>query len=298
MTVFVAMVDWSAASTPRPPRPSADACWLAYGWHGDPRRPRPEYFRTRAALLARLRGLLIEHEGPALLGVDFALGYPDPPPGVGPVLPSGRALARQLAARVVDEDAGRNNRFEVAADLNQAMSEAWGGPGPFWACPPAAVRPSLRPKKPTTPAPEWRVVEVALRAQGHRPHSVWKLYTTGAVGGQTLLGIAALGRWLDDPDLGPRIVLWPFDNGFRRPRRRRAIVVGEAWPTLTRLPPPGSGVWSIKDARQVAALRDAAMRQPDPWTPLARPSGLSPDAEAQARREGWLLGLPEIIALP
>ena len=75
---LIIMVDWSAASSLRPVRPSADACWVAYGWAGTPRaeRPPPEYFRSRSDCLARLKSLLVGHSGPALMGVDFGLGYP------------------------------------------------------------------------------------------------------------------------------------------------------------------------------------------------------------------------------
>ncbi len=294
-SVLIAIVDWSAAASPRPRRPSADACWLGWGESGHPSRPPPEYFRTRFALLQRLRDLLIAHPGRSLIGVDFSLGYPDGPDGV-PLLPVGRDLAASMARMVVDEPDGHNNRFEVASHLNRHIATALGdGPGPFWGCPPSAERGNLTARRPASKAPEWRLVEQALKDQGHRPHSTWKLYTTGSVGSQTLLGLAAIGRWLQDPIIGPRLVLWPFDDGFRRPRARRAIVVGEVWPTLANLPAPGPGPLAIKDARQVVAVRDAALGLADPWSVLRRPLGLSPREVAQARREGWLFGLPRPI---
>ncbi len=257
---LVVMADWSAAATPRPKRPSPDACWLAYGWHGRRDRPPPEYFRTRRDIEARIRALLAEHRGPALVGLDFSLGYPLDEEG-RPLMPTGRALARMMTRTLRDAADGANNRFDVAADLNRQLARRLGGPGPFWGCPPRAARPALGPKKPASPAPEWRAVERRLRGAGLRPHSVWKLYTTGSVGSQTLLGLAAVGRWLDDPDLGPRIRLWPFDDGFRRPRSARGVVIAEVWPSLLPLSFAAGGP-EIKDAQQVAALRDLAVTQP------------------------------------
>ena len=289
------MVDWSAAARPRPPKPSPDACWIALGYHGAPTRAPPEYFRTRDACLARLRRVLIDHPGPALVGVDFSLGYPLGPRGQ-PLLPVGRALARLMARMIHDAPDGQNDRFAVAADLNRRLRrDLRDADGPFWGCPPRAASNDLRPTKRPTRAPEWRQVEVALRGHGHRPHSVWKLYTTGSVGSQTLLGLAALGRWLDDPDLAPRLQLWPFDAGFRTPRGRRTIVVGEVWPSLLALPAVAPGGSTIRDARQVAALRDAAVTQADAWSPVRRPRGLSAAMVKAARSEGWILGLPNPI---
>ena len=296
------IVDWSAASTPRPRQPSPDACWIAYGWHGRPERPAPEYFRTRYDCLRRIAGLLDAHAGQAFIGVDFSLGYPlgpgtidGPTPGETPLLPVGRALARHLAEQISDEPSGANNRFAVAADLNRRLARHIGGPGPFWGCPPSAASVHLTPTQPRTPVPAWRTVERKLKASGHRPHSVWKLYTTGSVGSQTLLGLAAIGRWLDDPAIGPRLRLWPFDAGFGRPRGRRTVVVAEVWPSLADLAPPGPNCPDIRDARQVVALRDLAVTQADPWRPLARPSGLRRDEAASAPQEGWIVGLPQII---
>ena len=295
---LVIIVDWSAAATPRPRRPAPDACWIAYGRrpHDAAERAAPEYFRTRTACLRRLEALLADHDGPSVVGVDFSLGYPRGPEG-RPVLPVGRALAQWLSHAIRDESNGANNRFEIAAALNrQIKAELDVAHGPFWACPPSAAGPDLSPTRPTDrPISEWRRIEDLLRGQGHRPHSSWKLYTTGAVGSQTLLGLAAVGRWLEDPALGPRIRLWPFDDGFRKPRAARAIVIAEIWPSLLPLPPAQRGHSPVKDARQVAALRDIALAMPNLWTALRRPPGLSADDVTAAKQEGWLLGLPTPI---
>ncbi|MEO1334216.1 MAG: hypothetical protein AAFV29_01175 [Myxococcota bacterium] len=296
-TVLVVMVDWSAASKPKPKRPSADACWLAHGYIGRRLRPPPTYFRTRQDCIAHLRGLLVGHEGPALVGVDFSLSYPRSSDGTA-LIEGGRAGARRLA-KLVEDTPVANNRFAVASALNRSLADRLGDPlGPFWACPNAAANDALRPTKNDTRAPEWRRVESILRDAGHRPHSVWKLFTTGSVGSQTLLGLAALGRLLADPELGPRLQFWPFDAGFRAPRSARAVVIAEVWPSLMPLAPAGRHVPDIKDARQVVALRNAAIVQTEPWAALQKPPGLSSSDVRLARVEGWILGLPQRIGPP
>ncbi|MEM7676238.1 MAG: hypothetical protein AAF449_09570 [Myxococcota bacterium] len=291
---LVVMVDWSAAAKPKPPRPSPDACWLAHGIFGQPRRPPPVYFRTRQDCVAHLRQQLVDHDGPALVGFDFSLGYPQAPDG-SELIPGGRAGALALA-EVIEDTPTSNNRFAVASDLNRALAARLKDEhGPFWGCPAAAVTPDLPPTKPPTSAPEWRRVESSLRAAGHRPHPVWKLFTTGSVGSQTLLGLAAIGRLLADAEVGPRLQLWPFDAGFRRPRGQKTVVIAEVWPSLMPLAPVGNGVPDIKDARQVAALRNAAIAASDPWAALERPQRLSQTDAQQARAEGWILGLPRPI---
>ena len=242
--------------------------------------------------MRRLRQLLVDHDGPALVGVDFSLGYPLGPDGK-PLLPTGRRLAAHLSTVIEDAPDGKNNRFLVAAELNRRLSQRLGGaPGPFWACPARVANEDLTANKCDSPMPEWRAVERALQARGRRPQSSWKLYTAGSVGGQTLLGLAALGRCLEAPELGPRLQLWPFDGGFAKPSAPRAIVVAEIWPSLATLPVRPN---AIKDALQVTAMRDAALAQSDPWAPLVRPPGLDGAGIARARQEGWILGLPDII---
>jgi len=277
----VVAVDWSAASQPKPTAPSPDACWLAWASHDEPsgRRPPPEYFRTRAACEARLRDLLTAHTGPALAGFDFPLGYPLARDG-SPVLPVGRDLCRFLAERITDDDANRNNRFEVAAELNRALAARFGeSHGPFWGCPAnrSYAGDALLPTKRVMAAvPEYRAVERHVRETRRLAiQSAWKLYTTGSVGGQALLGLPAVYRLLDA--LGDRGVLWPFETGPGASRRPDAVVIAEIWPSLfdaDRVDHP------IKDARQVIATRDALLDS----DPLAR------DLPMIARREGWIVG--------
>jgi molybdopterin molybdotransferase len=276
---LVIAVDWSAASTPKPRRPSPDACWLAHATRGaaPTRPPEPEYFRTRAGCEARLAQLLDAHAGPALVGFDFPLGYPLADDGT-PVLPVGRDLCSFLAERIEDDETNRNNRFDVAERLNAEIAETLGEThGPFWGCPPSRNGSSglLTPtKRPVHGLPEFRAVERHVRAELRLPiQSPWKLFTTGSVGSQTLLGLPAVHRLLNR--LGERGRLWPFEDLSDRPD---AVVIAEIWPSLFRCDHVDHG---MKDARQVVATRDALLLADDPL----------PAAPSPAAREGWITGL-------
>jgi len=228
------------------------------------------------------------------VGFDFAFGYP-----AEAGLPAGRALCARLAALIRDERDGRNNRFEVAGLLNREIQAALGGgfDGPFWCHPTAHTYPHLTPRRPRPfPAriPDGRLVERRLAARGIQ--SPWKLYTRGAVGSQSLLGLPAVHRLLTDPALAGRARLWPFETGWDRAIGHDTIVVAELWPSLVDCrdqPHP------IRDARQVAAVRDWALDAPEAFARgLARPPDLT-DAEDRTVREaeGWIAGMSQCQTL-
>jgi hypothetical protein len=286
---LIAIVDWSAAATAGPKRPHPDRCWI--GWGTPEARPDPLYFRTRTDAVAFLRGLLADTAGPALVAWDFPHGFPQ-----GSGLGGGRNAAARLAALIEDAPDGANNRFEVAAGLNRELGRA---PGPFWGCPAPLASPHLSDRRCAFEGrgfAEWRLADALLRRRGTGIQSVWKLYTRGSVGSQTLLGLPAIHRLLTDPALARRSRLWPFETGWDT--ELAGIVHAELWPSLAdhaREPYP------IKDARQVAAARNWALdldgagelRQ---W--FARPSGLSEtEAAACLGEEGWILNAPRDLAV-
>ena len=220
------------------------------------------------------------------MGFDFAFGYP-----AEAGLPPGRALCARLATLVRDEADGSNNRFEVAGLLNREIGAALGGgfAGPFWGHPAGRAYDHLGPKRPRPfppRIPDGRLVERRLGAR--HIQSPWKLFTRGAVGSQTLVGLPAVHRLLTDSALATRARLWPFETAWDRAIGEDAIVIAEMWPSLVdcRHQP-----YSIKDACQVAAVRDWALDQPTVLARgLARPSDLS-DAEERVAREaeGWIV---------
>ncbi|WP_139839561.1 hypothetical protein [Oceanibacterium hippocampi] len=294
MTLFarVIVVDWSAAASPGPPRPSPDRCWLAWAdaGAGAGARPAAEYFRTRAACEARIAELIAGCDGPVLAGFDFPFGYPD-----GSGLGGGRAAAARLAALIADDPgSGANNRFAVAARLNREIGPS-PAPGPFWGVPPARAEDALAPTRPdfaASPFAEKRIAEARLRDRGHPVMTTWQLLGRGSVGGQVLMGLPALDRLARHPDFGPRVRYWPFETDWAA--RLDGVVLTEIWPSLSS--------WraldlQIRDAAQVTAQRDAilGMTAAELVAALARPDWL--DARDTARvmaGEGWIFGITEV----
>jgi len=228
----------------------------------------------------------VAEPGRTLVGFDFAFGYP-----IEAGLPVGRALCARFAGMIRDEPDGANNRFEVAGLLNREIqgARAEAHDGPFWGHPGGRGYPHLAPKRPRPFPPHIPNGRMAERRHGARGiQSPWKLYTVGAVGSQTLVGLPAVHRLLVDPALAGRTRLWPFETAWDRAIDRDSIVIAEMWPSLVDC---RGQHYRIKDARQVAALRDWALDEPAALARgLARPAGLT-DAEERVAREseGWIV---------
>lgn len=270
----VAIVDWSATSGPSPARPSPDAIWIGTATAAG---TEAAYFRTRADAETHLVALM-EAAATAsrrlLIGFDFPLAYPA---GFAARLTGQadpRAIRGWLAARITDAG-NRNNRFAVADDIN-AIIGAGAAAGPFWGRPAALALPHLPDRKTVDYAslglPERRAVERAIP----RAQPVWKLFTTGSVGSQALMGLPMIHRLSQRPGTA----LWPFDPPGAAP-----ILLAEVYPSL--LAPLVARQPGIKDAAQVTLLARA----------LHRLSGLGalaplltlPDIR-DITEEGWILG--------
>ncbi len=266
----VAVVDWSAASTPSPARPSADAIWIGVatpeGSVGE------TYHRTRAEALEALRELCraaLAADERLLIGTDFPHGYPA---GFAKVLTGeARALALWdwLAARVEDAADNANNRFELAARINAMFP----GAGPFWGRPTTLDLPDL-PAKGTARAghglPERRLVEQRVT----RAQPGWKLYTTGSVGSQALLGIAAMAKLREE--FRGDMAVWPFE------KPDAPVILAEVYPSL--LADLVAREAGIKDQAQVRLLARALAA-------VDLTAMLAPDAPAEVlAEEGWILG--------
>ncbi len=202
----------------------------------------------------RLRQALAQEES-VLLGVDFALGYPagfaaaaglearvTDPTAVSPA--PWRGIWEALRGAIDDRADNGNNRFEIAAELNQRC----GVRGPFWGAPPTRAGPYLTTTRPPLPRgvatagglPRRRLVEQRVPSA----HEVWKLYTTGSVGSQSLLGIAGLARLRETADLRDRLRVWPFELTFGPSGEAAAgdlpggtppgpsVVIAEVYPSL------------------------------------------------------------------
>lgn len=283
-------VDWSARAAPSSVKPVRDAIFACVHRPGVPGHP--AYFRTRTALMDWLNGVLDDElvaGRKVLAGFDFAFGYPA---GFAQALtgtPDPLAVWDWLDTRIEDGADNANNRFEIAARMNARFP----GVGPFWGCP-AGLGLAGLPEKGSARAghgmAEKRLVEQICGAQ-----PVWKLYTTGAVGSQSLLGLPRLAQLRRR--LGARCAVWPMQQ------------VGAADVTLTEIYPSvvrmaydrpltdqfPDETYQIPDAEQVRAVCDAyAAIPPTAWDGVFA----APARQAQAREEGWILGvdLPHRLA--
>lgn len=264
----VAIVDWSATNGPSPARPSPDAIWIGTATAAG---TEARYFRTRAEAEAHLSALIDREIAAArrlLIGFDFPMGYPA---GFAARLtgqPDPRALWRWLADHIRDEG-NRNNRFDVAAAINARL-----GPGPFWGRPASLPLPHLPERKtvdyPALGLPERRAVEHAIP----RAQPVWKLFTTGSVGSQALMGLPMIHR------LSQRagVSVWPFDSAPTAP-----VLLAEVYPSL--LAPLVLQQEGIKDRAQVLLLARALHT-------LSGQGRLAPLLSdiPDSREEGWILG--------
>ena len=280
-----AVVDWSANSTPKRGR---DSIWIAVA---DGHRRTVENHSTRAEAAHRLGDIVDgSHDRRTLIGVDFSLGYPA---GTGAALGVGAepwcSTSSMITELVVDDERNANNRFEVAAALNERMT---GEAAPFWGCPPARASSTLRAGKPRSfgPVDEWRIVEQRLRRDGSRPFSSWQLLGAGAVGSQTLLGLPVLHRLLGRaPD---RVHVWPFTTGLRAPVLDDAtVVIAELWPSML-VPMASARAATVRDEAQVrAAVAWLASADADGTIDrLFAPDVALAERTAVEREEGWVLG--------
>ncbi|MFD0859097.1 molybdopterin-binding protein [Roseovarius aquimarinus] len=271
----VLVVDWSAASTRAPARPSKDAIWLGFVQGGAPQEP--VYCRTRIEAEARIAAI-IEAERRAgrrlLAGFDFPFGYPR---GV-----ARRATGRDdalvlwdwLAGRIKDSETGANNRFDVA----EAMNALFEGPGPFWGKTHRDRWPGIPYRKDGIAfdgIPEMRACDLAARAAS----SCFQLCYNPTVGSQMLMGLPMLSRLRRLPG----VAVWPFEAW-----QEADVVLAEIWPGLIEpavraamAEAPGR----IRDAVQVDLLSRALARMPE-----ARLGALMSDLPPEAAEEAWILG--------
>ncbi len=279
----IVTVDWSANSTPKTGK---DSIWIAVL---DIERDEitTANISTRSTAIDRLAELFAGPER-VLVGVDFSLGFPV---GTAQALElegtPWAAMWKLLSESIEDDDHNRNNRFELAASLNERMSP---GPGPFWGCPPNRATEFLTATKvPCDPLAEWRTIEARLRSEGKRPFSAWQLLGAGAVGSQSLLGIAAMAR-LEQRlrNAGRSVDVWPFTSGLAVPTGD--VVVVEIWPSLVALDPVSSVLSDtrVRDERQVETVaRHLAAIDVN--------SAFAPDVPQESRsgvtgEEGWVFG--------
>lgn len=309
MPLFDAYIfaDWSAANSPGPGRPSANAVWVGECL---PQKDHQQetYHRTRrngADHVAHILEDHVSHGRRVLVGFDFCYGYPA---GFGKALglPSGPEswwwIWAQLADRGRDSETNVNNRFHVAGKLNGIVGD--GRPGPFWGCPAGKDIPNLRPRSPGFPfraangvsLERLRIVETRLSGV----QETWGLYGPGRVGGQTLTGLPCVYGLRKRPLFRRCSRVWPFETRFTEvlPADERPFILhAEVWPGVveTRFKELIRAAPSlIRDRAQVRALCQWASELDD-QNALGRffdaPEGLtSQQLRGCMEEEGWILG--------
>lgn len=276
------IIDWSAAVRPKT---GADSIWLHALGAGTPASIN---LPTRAEAMARLESRLERLAGRGqriLVGFDFAFGYPA---GFAHALglkgEPWRATWQLLAREIEDDARNQNNRFAVAADLNRRVT---GGRGPFWGCPPAAASPFLGPRQVDADGAGLEALRECDRRSPVRAQSPFKLYTTGAVGSQSLTGIARLARLRFQSKIGKQCRVWPFETGWQAPADAPVVFV-EAFPSLLPVSPRNGEVRDEAQVRTLAYWLRAQDRAGE-LTALFRGPGAA--HKTAQREEGWILGV-------
>ena len=220
------VVDWSARSTPSPKAPVKDAIYICHSTNLEIQNT--EYFRTRQKALNFVEKLIensLAHQERIFIGFDFSFGYPAGFSKSMTFSSDPFSIWELLKQEISDSCDNSNNRFEVAQRLNSKFD----GVGPFWGCPQNLSLDGL-PHKGTERSAhglsEFRLCEEYARST----HSVWKLFTTGAVGSQSLMGIPHLQKLREK--FNKKICVWPFDQEFNSAQ----IVLGEVYPSLFKFP--------------------------------------------------------------
>lgn len=254
------MVDWSAAARPVKGVNSIWICALARDARGILKSTllNPSTRRLARHTIYELASDFVARGRRVLIGFDFAMGYPA---GTARALgldiettPPWRTMHDYLARHIVDGEDNSNNRFALAASMNAAMT---GKAHPFWGAPASKTAPTLAASKGDFSASgslaEHRRAERWIRTQySAHPKTVWQLLGAGAVGSQSLLGIAAVAYLRDRL---PGAAVWPFETGFGEVTRKRlentSCILAEIYPsTLSISPKTGE----ILDQAQVRSL--------------------------------------------
>ena len=272
----VIVADWSAAGSVSPARPSANAIWLGIS---DGTGTETRYFRSRASAEAYLAEAIEASQGRLLIGFDFPMGYPEGFAARVTGVPTARAVWDWLAQNLSDAPDNRNTRFETAAGINAAL----GGAGPFWGRPRSLPLSTL----PETKAVDYPALGLAERRQVEtlvpRAQPVWKLYTTGAAGGQGLVGQPMIHRL----SARPGVAVWPFDPADA------PVVLAEVYPSLLARAVAADPA-PIKDEAQVRLLSRALWRLSQ--TGRIAPLFATPEGPVTTE-EGWILGAGHGAAL-
>jgi len=281
------IVDWSAARTPKTGR---DSIWICRLGPAGETVVNPPTRRLARETLGEMLAEATASGDRVVAGFDFPFGYPAGfAARLGLAGMPWRAVWDEIARLLEDDEDNRNNRFEVAARLNERVS---GSLFPFWGCPAHLAGQFLgtrhhRGHTAGEALQERRLIDEWM--VGAQP--CWKLAYTGSVGSQVLTGLPIVRALRDDRRWTGYARIWPFETGFGLADDTR-IVFAEVWPSwwkeCAKLGMPRDKA-QVRTVARIFAANDRAGT-------LA--SWFSPDiGDLDARRiveeEAWTLGVME-----
>ncbi len=286
------MVDWSAANKTNS---GSDSIWIGLLRRDVRLQLKFESFNppTRQEAYAKIIELLESFEkrgDKTLIGFDFCLGYPS---GTSEALglkgKPQEAIYEFLNKEVIDKPQKDNNRFSVASMMNRRISN---GPFPFWGCPAKDVLTTLQPKKTKehdeSTLSEYRLTEKIAKAAS----PVWKLYTPGSVGSQTIMGIPYVYKLRKH---FKNSKLWPFEIGLDALNEEifenTNIIITEIYPSMLKLKKDTSEVKDLFQVRTIAEYFANLDEERKLGTLFQTNQKLSDeDKEKITSEEGWILG--------
>jgi hypothetical protein len=239
------VVDWSAANVPRTGR---DSIWICWHDSAGERLVNPATRHQARILLADWLVEPMARGERVLIGFDFPFGYPAGfAARLGLFGPPWRAVWEEIARRIGDDGRNSNNRFDVAAAMNERIS---GDKFPFWGCPAQPARSCLGPKHhrghEQNGLAERRLIDEYMT--GAQP--CWKLLGAGSVGGQALTGIPVVRALREDPRWRDGARVWPFETGLCA-QPDGTLIMAEVYPSLWSVTPSAG---EPKDAAQVRTV--------------------------------------------
>lgn len=217
------MVDWSAKDEPGPQDRKEGKLKKDNIWIGEAKRLGNElsfsqtYCRTRARAYSHLETCLKDHLQAGkrvLVGFDFAFGYPA---GFAELLTGKsewKGVWEYLAENLEDDELNENNRFELAAKVNEKFKSE----GPFWGLAKGYDLENLGTKSPWKGVEELSFNEKTIQRLRHTDKAtpgtqeVWKLYGAGSVGSQSLTGIPVVWKLRCSKSLEKDSYIWPFET--------------------------------------------------------------------------------------
>lgn len=288
------MVDWSAAAKPNN---GADSIWIGVLRRDVRLQLRFEEYNPKTRIeafnkITEILEALNKRGDKTLLGFDFCLGFPF---GTAKALGLNKedpheAIFEFLTKEISDKADNSNNRFSVASKMNRIIS---GKAFPFWGCPPRDILTTLQPKKSIihdeNTIKEYRICEI----RGKVASPVWKLYSPGSVGSQTLTGIPYIKKLQDNFD---KAAIWPFDIKMENLNRDNLenydVIITEIYPSMLKTK---AALGEVKDLSQIKSIAEyfANLDETGKLSSLfALPKDISQEQkDLIEKEEGWILGI-------